>query len=345
MQRSDRAIHVNWTRRRNEEYELAHDANPPQFDNRAIDIALTRAVYFYHTRISMVGELFYPFDLAPLMDPGLPPSSERLSAFRASTPLEIPSMPLGDHPPDTELVESRSRDYHTIIGCVWSISQTLLYYNVDFPVRDTRIYTTVVAISIHVQRAAALSSGLFGLQGDAPVQTVDYNDLPQLRRFSELFMSNSELRQAEPHAEDLFNLVLSPVLHAAVILWKKKVTWLMQVAVWKYLNLGEGIKTFEGMDPGLVWTPPVVKNETHMRMDRYLPNEDHPWWKDHAEKYMVEVVPQIMLRLCDNQCYREQRRPALFGEVSFSSFTVHNREKGVGRIVKWGDFARGFKYT
>ncbi|MAD85577.1 MAG: hypothetical protein CL912_21665 [Deltaproteobacteria bacterium] len=52
-------------------------------------------------------------------------------------------------------------------------------------------------------------------------------------------------------------------------------------------------------------------------MDQFVPNNDHSWWKEHAEKQTPKLIAQVMLRPCDNQCCKEERRPEMFGEVWF----------------------------
>lgn len=58
-----------------------------------------------------------------------------------------------------------------------------------------------------------------------------------------------------------------------------------------------------------------------MRMDETTSEEDNPWWTEYAEEQTPKIMPQIMVRLCDNQCYREDRRPKLFGDVWFGRYT------------------------
>jgi hypothetical protein len=289
----DRALHLNWTRRRNEAFSMSYNTYYPSFEDNTVNMLIYRAHWDYDMRVSLAGEVFYPFDLGELM--GSPPPFDTDSVASGT-----PSMPAGDAYQD-----ERAEDLRTIIDIVDIVD-------------DKTIYATVVAISLHVDRAAALASGLFGLLTDAPVQTVDYDDVLQLRQFYELFSSDPALKEAEPHAEKLFNAILSPAFHAAVRSWQKNVRWLLQVAAWKYMQIGETLKTFGDTDPRSVWTPPVPKEQYSMRMDQFMPNEDHPWWGEYAERLLPKVVPQVMVRLCDNQCYREERRPEMFGEVGFT---------------------------
>ncbi|KFY89068.1 hypothetical protein V500_05966 [Pseudogymnoascus sp. VKM F-4518 (FW-2643)] len=184
---------------------------------------------------------------------------------------------------------------------------------------DQTIYLTLVAISLHVDKAAALTSGLFGLLGDAPVQTVDFDDVPRLRQFYELYNSDPTLKEVEPYVEKLFNIIFSPKFHAAVLSWGKKARWLLQATVWNSIRKDEP-ESFGDTDPGSVWKPPVPKDQLQMRMDEYMPDEENSWWELYARGWMPKVVPQVMVRLCDNQCYKEERRPEKFGEVSFGDW-------------------------
>jgi hypothetical protein len=287
--KTDRPLHLNWTRRRDEAYYTKWDAYIPPYEDTPLLMHICTARWVYGMRVSLVGELLFPFDLRELMDSS-PPS------ITNSVPSENPSMPVGD-----VLEDANAVDYQPIIDLV----------------DDHTIYVTLVAISLHVDRVAALRSNFFGLLADAPVQTIDYDDVPQLRQFYQLFNSDPALKEAEPHVEKLFNVLLSPVFQVAVLSWKAKIRWLLQAAAWKDMQKGEDLKTFE-TDPRSVWTPPVPKEQYFLHMDQFMPNEDHPWWGEHTERKMTKVVPQVMVRVCDNQCHSEERRPEMFGEVWFS---------------------------
>ncbi|KAH8897250.1 hypothetical protein GQ53DRAFT_818523 [Thozetella sp. PMI_491] len=295
----DRALHLNWTRRRSEAVSLSYDSWYLPFEDTPVDMFVHRAQYNYHMRASLVGELFHPFDLEELL--GSPSYSPRDARSR------IPHIRLSH-----QLEDKRAVDLGAVI---------------DVRTEPT-VYVTLVAIALHIDRTAAEASGLFGLLGDTPVQTVDYDDVPQLRRFYELFDSHPALKQAEPHVETLFNLVLSPAFHAAVHSWQEKVKWLLQATMWKYVMKRRNLEPFKGTEPGSVWTPPVPEGQASMWMPpvpednpamstgQFEPNKDHFWWQEYAEKRMPKVVPQVMLRLCENQCFTEGRLPPMFGDVS-----------------------------
>ena len=54
------------------------------------------------------------------------------------------------------------------------------------------------------------------------MHTVNYNDLPQLRQLYELFKSDAALKEAEPHVEELFDVILGPEFYKAVLVWRRK---------------------------------------------------------------------------------------------------------------------------
>ena len=295
----DRALHLNWTRRRNAAFFRKWDAWFPPFEDTPVTMHICTARWEYEMRVSFVGEVLFAFDLRELM--GSPPPLPAPPSRDDSVQSEIPRMPVSD--------TSVFRDATAIdTGAIFE----LLY--------DHHVYVTLVAISLHLDRAVALESGLFGLLADAPVQTIDYDDVPQLRKFYELFSSDPGVKEAEPHVEKMFNVLLSPEFHTAVLSWKAKVKWLLQAAAWRYWQTGERLESFGGADPRSVWTPPVPNDPRlqYLQIDQFVPNEDHPWWAEHGEKLLPKVVPQIMVRLCDNQCYREERRPDMFGELWFT---------------------------
>ncbi|KAH9203948.1 hypothetical protein DL95DRAFT_451819 [Leptodontidium sp. 2 PMI_412] len=293
----DRALHLNWTRRRNLAFFIKWDAWIPPFEDTPVTMHICTARWEYEMRVSFVGEVLFLFDLRELMgSPPLVVSSP--SFFDSHMQSEIPRMPVGDMSRDGTAVDTRA------------VMELL---------DEHPVYMTLVAISLHLDRTVALESGLFGLLADAPVQTIDFDDVPQLRKFYELFNSDPGLKIAEPHVEKLFNVLLSPAFHAAVLLWKAKVRWLLRAAAWRYMQIGDTLKSFGGEDPRSVWQPPVPNDlrQQYLQIDQFVPNEDHPWWAEHGDKLLPKVVPQIMLRLCDNQCYREERRPDMFGELWF----------------------------
>lgn len=58
----------------------------------------------------------------------------------------------------------------------------------------------ITSISLHISRQDALASGLFGLLGDAPVQTLAYDDAAKLRAFQG-FLRHGSLLDKELDAD------------------------------------------------------------------------------------------------------------------------------------------------
>lgn len=277
----DMALHVNWTRRRNDAFFQVYDAYIPPVYDTPIGMLIYRARWECGTQISLLGDVIYPFNVGEvMMDTALSNSEPVASIYTISN-----------------TTSERERDIDAIIALADNLPINL----------------TLVAISLHIDMAAALASGLFGLLGDTPIQTIDFDDIPRIRQFYELY-NTDPAKVAEPHVDKLFTLILGLKFHAAVLSWKKKATWLLQACLWKRMQRDDP-GSFRGSDPGLLWTPPVSKEQRYIRIDEHTPNEDHSWWRDHAEEYTPKVVPQIMVRLCSNQCYREENRPEEFGDV------------------------------
>ncbi|KAG4425035.1 hypothetical protein IFR04_001805 [Cadophora malorum] len=179
----DRALHVNWTRRRDEEYYRINNAMDSELEGAPVMILVNRANYVYNMRVSIVADYIFQFNLEVLMNcssPALPDTDSMGNDFMTSA---IPQIVMDAAYED---VNRRARDLDDML---------CMFYGRE----NKAIFTTVVAISLHVDREAALASGLFGLQADAPVQTVDCNDLPRLRQFYKLFKSDTALKEAEPH--------------------------------------------------------------------------------------------------------------------------------------------------
>ncbi len=198
----DRVFHLNWTRWRSEMSCWGYENHYPYSEQSAVQMLLHSAQIDYHMRASFVAELFHPFDLGELM--GHPSKNARAAESRT---------PCVRLPRESE--DGTAADLDQIIK----------------PSTEPTVYATLIAISLYVNRRAAEVSGLFGLLGGAPVQIVDYDDIPQLRQFHKLFESGRALKEAEPHAEKLFDTILSPAFHAAVYSWLGKVEWRLQATI------------------------------------------------------------------------------------------------------------------
>ncbi|KAK3191624.1 hypothetical protein K4F52_002439 [Lecanicillium sp. MT-2017a] len=289
----DTALHLNWTRRRNRAYYLVNDSYTLSYNETPLAMFIYRARWDHGMRISLVADVLYPFDVAALMT-DIASSTDEPSPASGPVTDAAPEMIILDVKDEKELDVS---DITTLAD-----GQTL--------------YLTVVAISLHIDKTAALASGLFGMLGDAPVQTVDFDDLNRLHRFYELYDADANAKATEPHVAKLFNALFSPEFRRAVFSWQRKASWMLQVAVWKNMQSSHP-ESFAGTEPSLVWKPPVPQGQPYMRMEEAMPDKELSWWTEHAEGQTPKIKLQIMIRLCDNQCYREDRRPESFGDVSF----------------------------
>jgi hypothetical protein len=63
----DRALHLNWTRRRNEAFYMKWDSYIPDFEDTPLHMHICEARWVYGMRVSLFGELLSPFDLRELM--------------------------------------------------------------------------------------------------------------------------------------------------------------------------------------------------------------------------------------------------------------------------------------
>lgn len=70
-----------------------------------------------------------------------------------------------------------------------------------------KLSVTVLAISIHVTRQAALYSGLFGTCGDEPIQLVAFQDSQLLEKFENLYESHTDEKFKHPEINTAFDLL------------------------------------------------------------------------------------------------------------------------------------------
>ncbi len=201
----DRALHLNWTRRRNEAFFMLNDDYIPPFEDTPVVDLVCRARYTYDTcmRTSLVGDLFYPFDLEGLLDESKQQHHHDTTSDFTMSGIGIPCIGIPCMPVEDEFEHATTEDLFQIVDVAG----------------DQTIYVTLLAISLHVDKTTALASGLFGLQGDATVQTIDYNDSPQRHQFYKLFNSDPTIVEMEPLTAKLFQAILGPAFHTAVMSW------------------------------------------------------------------------------------------------------------------------------
>lgn len=306
----DTALHINWTRDRGDFFWAEYNGLYTPFDDTTVFMLVYRASV-QKLPASLVGDFFYPLNVGDYIDIPSSSSSSSASSNSASLVTDTPTMPLGAG----FLTDERGEDLRNIIDVFCSCT----------------INVTVVAISLHIDRMGALNSGLFGLQADAPVQTVNYDDMPHLCQFYELFKSQSQLEEVEPDVKRLFGFIIGPEFCAAVLSWQKSVKWLMQAVRWNDMQLREGCKIFGNADPRELWVPPIPREESYLRMNTFMPNEEHWWWKEQAR--LPTLVPQVMFRFCESRCFEEDQRPENFGDLGISNQTYHKKINERGWMV------------
>lgn len=174
-----------------------------------------------------------------------------------------------------------------------------------------RLDVAMAAVSLHIPRESALSSGLFGLLGDAPVQLVDVGDEARLREFQILFSEHA--LEKEPAVQTLFEAFTSSRFKTAVETWRRQAEWLILAYIWDRA-VYDKLDLLE-KDSGSAWIPRLPELK-YLRMSDYLPKENHPWVKQ-ARQIMPKLRPRIMVRYCTNECYIKERLPEDFGEIQY----------------------------
>lgn len=169
----------------------------------------------------------------------------------------------------------------------------------------------MAAVSLHITPEAALESGLFGLLGDAPVQTVSVGDDARLRRFHALYREHA--LDKEPSVDKLFEKLLCRCEFRGDFLarcesWCVQAEWLILAFRWQRAR-NEKASELE-LDPGSVWQPALEERDCIL-MEEYSFNDDHPWVKQ-AKLRVPKLRPRIMVRWCMNECYDPARLPRGF---------------------------------
>jgi hypothetical protein len=152
---------------------LVNDSYIPSYNETPLAMLIYRARWDYRMHISLVADVLYPFHVAELMTDiasgiGESPSSD--------------SDPAASATPGISLLDVENKKEVDI-------------FDITALADDQTLYLTLVAVSLHVDKAAALASGLFGLVGDFPVQTVDFDNLDRLHRFYELYDADANLKR------------------------------------------------------------------------------------------------------------------------------------------------------
>ncbi len=129
------------------------------------------------------------------------------------------------------------------------------------------------SLSLHIPEAAALSSGLFGLLGDEPVQLVDVGDAVRLQAYFDL------LRYHGPQEMGSFGSVLPTMMNPALLSapiqnWKRATEMIMLVYMWlddKH-KIEENHSHATGGDPFgelySAWDPPYSNEPCLVLLDK-----------------------------------------------------------------------------
>ncbi|KAH8883325.1 hypothetical protein GQ53DRAFT_811551 [Thozetella sp. PMI_491] len=164
-------------------------------------------------------------------------------------------------------------------------------------------FVTITMVNLHVPRAAASRSGLFGLLGDATIQLVDPYDLNRIRSFYNLWAQESAKFAGPKAAFDLF-LSETAKFHALIKAWSAEVE-----ALWVWSESANWQPSFANSDINsqmwLDWGGGEVDLDGRARK----PNREHP----EVQRILASKPvfrPMIMFRLCANpSCLSTAEQP------------------------------------
>ncbi|QYS94841.1 hypothetical protein H0G86_002162 [Trichoderma simmonsii] len=229
--------------------------------------------------VSLRAEYFYPFALEPEQDP-----------FQRCPILEIHGKPSNEFSAEYSLDDPYD-EFTTYI---------------ERPYAEVSESATLAFICIHATKEQAVDSGLFGILLDAPVQLVDFDDNERLEQFYALFQKGC-CNDKRPEVSKQFDSILAPGFRSHVESWREKVDWLMMANAWRRANkrLRNSIP-IEG-DPGLIWNPPLLEDQTHIYMNSIHDIQGHTFdihhpWVIQAKKELPRVTPKIQFLLCTDDC-------------------------------------------
>lgn len=205
-------------------------------------------------------------------------------------------------------IESDSDDlYVSTIEHFTSSTQECVKALMNFGGCDGRpldIYVKVLHVPLDDK--AMLSSGLFGLLGDEPIQVVDFDDTRRLYEFHDFFQRHFSTQDPPLNgrrgAEEL-GYILEPLYSTKVHVWKEVVEWLMLTYIWldekTYIKNGKMEGDLERH--ALVWRPAYHTDQSVIRYREQGLDESHPW-VIAARTRMWQIRPKIMIRACCNTC-------------------------------------------
>lgn len=102
--------------------------------------------------------------------------------------------------------------------------------------RTHEIQVVMGNVVLYLDSSAALQSGLFGLLGDAPIQTVDTSDVDRLDHFYNTFKTH--LEGENETARMMLEVILETEFQDSIRGWLERAEWLLLAASWqRSLNL------------------------------------------------------------------------------------------------------------
>ncbi|CEJ93353.1 hypothetical protein VHEMI08946 [[Torrubiella] hemipterigena] len=166
------------------------------------------------------------------------------------------------------------------------------------------LYVQLCIICIHVPPAAARASGLFGLLGDEMVQTVDVDDTDRLRAFATLVKNEDKSTDTRPDVVGACEKLLDPSFLPRVQEWKAGIDWTILTYTWELdrQNTANGSRPGDLQDLYQAWEPLYSPPQPYIRANEQSLVESHPWVKK-ARADMWKIRPQIMFRLCYEDCH------------------------------------------
>lgn len=158
----------------------------------------------------------------------------------------------------------------------------------------------LVCVHLHVPEQRARESGLFGLLGDAPVQTVAFDDKRRLEQFHNL-SKNSGFEHADADAAEQLDIVFSAEFDKQCAEWSERVEWALMLHLW-LTDVSRGELPYSLA--GEVWNNPItVTPDTshYFSLEDDLFVEHNPWVQKTKLK-LPNLLPKVMFRLCPFGC-------------------------------------------
>lgn len=173
--------------------------------------------------------------------------------------------------------------------------------------QNRTLFMPPFSLSLHIPLQTAFDSDLFGLLGDEPVQAVDIQDLPRLRRYADLFRAYCDLEEQRQLGDVFDHMLDTSFFLNRVEVWKEAVDWLLLAYLWYYevkgpLQAGGTTVTMNSQKLYSVWLPAYRPGQTVFRMGEHRIDEAHPWTIE-AKRITWRIQPQVMFRWCINNCY------------------------------------------